>query len=126
MAHPLGSNFRELIGIVRYQPTNRLNLNLTFIASKQGLDSSSVQSNFGGNISRPNTDILDRTNVTMFQGVENIVQSIAFTASYMAYHNLFIDAGVYNRSVSHEINGDNSSTIIHLGLRLNTELFKFE
>ena len=48
LAHPLGANFYEVIGIVRYQPAYKWNLEGRAIYYKQGLDSAGV--NMGGNI----------------------------------------------------------------------------
>ena len=48
LAHPLGANFLELIGILRYQPAYRWNIEVKCIYYKQGLDSAGE--NFGSNI----------------------------------------------------------------------------
>ncbi|HVU84942.1 MAG TPA: hypothetical protein VHC50_08880, partial [Puia sp.] len=48
LGHPLGSNFVELIGIARYQPVYKWNVELKCIYYRQGLDSGGV--NYGGNI----------------------------------------------------------------------------
>ena len=48
MAHPLGANFAEFIGIIRYQPAYKWSLEAKTIYYEQGLDSAGV--NFGSNI----------------------------------------------------------------------------
>ncbi|MCU0404471.1 MAG: capsule assembly Wzi family protein, partial [Chitinophagaceae bacterium] len=47
MAHPLGANFREVIGILRYQPINKLYIFARFNYMQQGRDS--ARFNFGSN-----------------------------------------------------------------------------
>jgi hypothetical protein len=53
LAHPLGANFSEWIGIARYQPAPKWLVNVKLIYHKQGRDSSSRS--FGSNIFLPNT-----------------------------------------------------------------------
>ncbi len=48
LAHPFGANFFELIGILRYQPAYRWNIELKCIYNRQGLDSAGE--NFGSNV----------------------------------------------------------------------------
>ena len=52
LAHPLGANFSEWIGIARYQPAPKWLINAKLIYYTQGRDSSSRS--FGGNIFLPN------------------------------------------------------------------------
>ncbi len=54
LAHPLGANFVEAIGIVRYQPHPKWTGSARLILWKQGIDSGA--SNVGTNIFRLNTD----------------------------------------------------------------------
>ncbi|MBC7868025.1 MAG: hypothetical protein H7X88_10885, partial [Gloeobacteraceae cyanobacterium ES-bin-316] len=53
LAHPLGANFQEFIGIVNYQPAPRWHIYGRAIYFKQGLDSNGI--NFGANIFRDYT-----------------------------------------------------------------------
>jgi len=45
MAHPLGANFREIIGIIRFQPAEKLNIKAIAIISRYGNDTNN--SNWG-------------------------------------------------------------------------------
>src|SRR5213078_2100497 len=56
LAHPLGANFQEFIGIINYQPLPKLFINSKTIYYTQGLDSNGV--NFGAN---PFNDYQTRT-----------------------------------------------------------------
>ncbi|MBT8327424.1 MAG: hypothetical protein KJP21_06855 [Bacteroidia bacterium] len=126
LAHPLGANFRETVAIVRYQPINRLTTSLVYSYSKQGIDSSNTSINFGGDITRDIEGLQNKANVTLFQGIENIVGTFTFDASYMLYHNLFIDAGILFRTQSNPLLvQNNNTTLLHLGLRLNTAAFDY-
>ena len=48
LAHPMGANFKEWIGILRYQPFNKLNFTGKIIFNQYGADG--IISNFGKNI----------------------------------------------------------------------------
>ena len=47
MAHPLGANLQELIGVVRYRPLSRLNMELQLASTAQGRDAGNL--NYGSN-----------------------------------------------------------------------------
>ncbi len=119
LGHPLGANFREFVGIVRYQPIPRLNLTAIYTFSKQGIDSSITTTNFGGNVTRGTVDLQNKRDVHLFQGIENSVGMFSFDASYMLGHNLFLDAGIFLRNQNNSMVGDLSTTIYRVGLRLN-------
>lgn len=119
LAHPLGANFREAIGIVRYQPTNRFFIDVRYSFSKQGIDTNKVTTNFGGDITRGNRNITNKDNVTLFQGIENTISTISLDLSYMIWHNLFADAGVFIRNQNNVIISDDQTVIFRFGMRLN-------
>ncbi|MCW3107691.1 MAG: hypothetical protein JWQ09_2197, partial [Segetibacter sp.] len=80
LAHPLGANFQEYIGILKYQPIKKLYLQAKMIYYYQGLDSAGI--NFGSNIFLDyNTRTKDRG---YYVGDGNKVKSmnINFLASY--------------------------------------------
>ena len=54
LAHPLGANFTESIGILRYQPFKKWTLTLKTILWKQGFDSVGTASNMGSDIFKLN------------------------------------------------------------------------
>lgn len=118
IAHPLGSNFNELTGILRYQPIPRLNLvgKLTFI--KTGRDSTGV--NWGGDILKDNRTREQEYDNTVGQGIANNILLGSFTVSWQFKHNLFIDANLMIRKSESALPlYDNNTTISSLALRWN-------
>lgn len=120
LAHPLGANFMEFLGVLRYQPIPRLNITGKLIYAKTGEDSNG--SNWGSNLLISNVDVDDTNEYgnTIGQGVETSILFGRFTATYQLYHNLFLDADVIQRNKTSAIVArDLSSTVFSVGLRLN-------
>ena len=90
LAHPLGANFIEGVGIIRYQPIPKLNLIVKSFIAKVGRDTTGV--NWGSDILKNNTT---RTGGDyghkIGEGIRNNIMFVDFTASFMLKHNLFID-----------------------------------
>jgi hypothetical protein len=126
LAHPLGTNLREFIGIIRYQPLNRLNIQAIYSLSVQGIDSSISGTNYGGNYLRT-YDQRPANNVNpMFNGVKNTIATTSIDASYMLWHNFFVDAGFVLRTNDNlMLPAPKNNTIIYFGLRLNTAAFDY-
>ena len=119
LAHPLGSNLREMIAIARYQPTKRLNIQATYSHSTQGLDSTITSTNYGGNYLR---DYYDRPSgpAPMFTGNKNTISTVSLDAHYMLWHNVFLDAGILLRNQKNPLfTEDQKNTIFTFGLRMN-------
>ncbi len=120
LAHPLGANFKETILVLRYQPISRLNLKATYSYSTQGLDSSYTSTNFGGDVTRAYIIPADGPTVPMFQGIKNQVSALSLNASYMLWHNLFLDAGIFIRNQQNSLLKTNRNNVIFsFGMRLN-------
>ncbi len=122
LAHPMGANIKELMGIIRYQPNAKLLLKLQGTYYIQGVDTSANTGkyNFGGDIfkSYNNVSAHHLTGNTITQGVKNTTAHIQVSANYMLYHNLFIDAIYgYRKSTAGSLAGN--ETYFTLGLRLN-------
>jgi hypothetical protein len=118
IAHPLGANFKEYIGIMRYQPHPRLNLTGKLILVKTGRDP--VGENYGGDILKINTTRTQEYGNTIGQGVANDILYGSFTASWQFKHNLFIDAtGIFRDSQSDDASYNNNATITSLAVRWN-------
>ncbi|MBX2957892.1 MAG: hypothetical protein KF846_17130 [Cyclobacteriaceae bacterium] len=123
IAHPLGANFKEFIGIIRYQPVPKLNLAAKVITMQIGRDT--VGFNFGSDIMKNNSyrkTYLTDSNFgnTIGQGVDNTIIMGTFTASWHLKHNLFIDVSATIRnSKSAAAVFNNNSTITSLALRWN-------
>ncbi len=117
-AHPLGANFKELIGIARYQPIPRLNVIAKVIYSEIGRDTTNV--NWGSDLLKSNSTREQDFGNTIGQGLLTKITYWDLTASYMVKHNLFIDMKLIRRDSSiPQISGTNNTTITSLALRWN-------
>jgi hypothetical protein len=124
LAHPLGANFQEFIGVLKYQPLNKLYLQARAIYYYQGLDSAGA--NFGSNI---NIGYNNRTkNYGYFVGDGNKVKSmnINLLASYELKENLFVDANLQRRTYNRAVGGNASPTIFSFGVRWNMARRNFD
>jgi hypothetical protein len=123
IAHPLGANFQEAVGILRYQPLPKLNIIGKLILIKKGIDKPGE--NWGGNILANNnfsSDVFQRKNLgnSVGQGSVNNVIFASFTASWMLKHNIFIDGTAIIRKSESELAAYNkNSSIASLALRWN-------
>ncbi len=118
IAHPLGSNFKELIGIARYQPIPRLNLTGKLMMMQTGRDTTSL--NWGNDILKDNSTRERDYENTIAQGVKNDILLATFTASWQLRHNLFIDASVVIRKSESPLPFYNTNTsVTSLALRWN-------
>jgi len=121
LAHPLGANFIELIGILRYQPINRLNLTGKLIVANYGADSpkpDGTTTNWGGNVRRDYDIIEQKYGNRIGQGVATNLAFMDLTASYQLKHNLFIDGKLVIRRQSSSLSNQNT-TFALLNLRWN-------
>ncbi|HVY74917.1 MAG TPA: hypothetical protein VG890_08820, partial [Puia sp.] len=119
LAHPLGANFIEFIGIAKYQPTYKWNMELKCIYYRQGLDSGGV--NYGGNIFlNYNTRPADY-GVTLPYGVAANCLNTSAYVSYQWKENLFLEGTIQFRNyVEHSLTTTRTnSTMFTLGLRIN-------
>jgi hypothetical protein len=117
LAHPLGANFREFLGIIRYKITPRLTAYGTLMWTKQGVDYDGK--NWGGNL------LLDyETRVSDFgnsiaQGVPLYTRFADLRVSYMLFHNLFLDGRLLSRR-------ENASQYnVHQKTRLSTLALRY-
>ena len=118
LAHPLGANFNEWVGIIRYQPIPKLNLIAKTFFANPGRDD--VDQNWGGDILKNYNSREQDYGNTIGQGVSNTILFMDFTASYMIRHNVFIDAKQIIRQSKSDLPSYNSNTsITSLALRWN-------
>jgi hypothetical protein len=118
LAHPLGANFNEWVGIIRYQPIPRLNLIAKTFFANPGRDD--VGQNWGGDILKNYTTREQDYGNTIGQGVSNTILFMDFTASYMIKHNVFIDVKQIIRQSKSDLDSYNSNTsITSVALRWN-------
>ncbi len=126
LAHPYGANFRELVGISRYQPWPRVTITGKLILAQRGLDvlngaiDYTGNTNWGGNILLPNTTREQETGNSIAQGVRSNMFMLDFLISYQFKHNLFVDLQVVMRDEKVElVSLSNKSTYSMLSLRWN-------
>jgi hypothetical protein len=121
LAHPLGANFAELIGIVRYQPAYKWNLEGKVIYYKQGLDSAGV--NFGSNIFENYTTRPRDYGFQIGSGIPANVVNVSGLLSYQWRENLFLEfSGMYRRFTVNDPTDtyhSSSSATFTAGVRIN-------
>ena len=93
LAHPLGANFREYLGIIRYKATSRLSIYGTFMLANQGKDPDSQ--NYGGDVLKSYETRIGAIDPKYKHKIgDGISASTRFTdlrLSYSLAHNLFLD-----------------------------------
>lgn len=94
LAHPLGANFMEGIGIARYQ-YKRLTVNGTFSVMMKGTDSPGR--NYGGNPLKNYEDRLRDYGNFVGQGRQTIINYADLRLTYMLKHNFFLEGRYLNR-----------------------------
>ncbi len=97
LAHPLGANFQEFIGIMRYQPAPKWYINATVIAYNRGLDTS-MSVNYGGNIFKPYTS-RSGENFKLGSGLKNNTLNANLLLTFEAKENLFIDLSLHQWNI---------------------------
>ncbi len=98
LAHPLGANFYELIGIVHYQPSYKWNLEGKAIYYKQGLDSAGV--NFGSNVFEDYTTRPRDYGFSIGSGTPAKCLNLSGLVSYQWKENLFLELSAMYRHYS--------------------------
>ena len=119
LAHPLGANFQEFVGILRYQPAPKWYINGKIIYYTQGLDSLNGR-NFGSNPFRDNNsrrgdygyDLAGGRKATCFNGTVQL--------SYELRENLYFDLTAQQRNYKvANVAAQNNTTLLTAGIRLN-------
>lgn len=117
LAHPLGSNFKEAIGLLSYRPLKKLYVNLKGIFYKKGLDENNL--NYGGDLLRPFTYNKPTEPFKIGAGNTNVVSIYSATVSYELLQNLYIDGNYTYRKSKTDLNGPNNVKFYTFGLRWN-------
>lgn len=126
LAHPSGANFTEFLGIVRYQPLNRLNVTAKCFYITQGLDKNGL--NYGSDPLKSyqtRVDSYGNTSdygVLQNQGALTRTLFISLTGSYMLRHNFFIELNTIIRNQRSTESDYNQNTVFaSLGFRWNIQ-----
>ena len=118
LAHPLGANFQEFIGIIRYQPFPKWYVYAQAIYFNHGLDS--ANKNFGGNIfkdyrTRSGDDGFKVAGGRKATGLNGLSQ-----VSYEWKENLFFDVSMLYRNYKiQNVAGQSNTTMVTAGIRIN-------
>ncbi|WP_083322517.1 capsule assembly Wzi family protein [Hymenobacter lapidarius] len=124
LAHPMGANVAEILGVLSYQPLPRLMLVGKAFYSHQGQDLTPADvdgQNFGGNVLKSyNTRVKDFDN-RVGQGNKSRLLHADFTATYQPRLNLFVDAKVIARNQTYTLTPeqDGNQVFASLALRWN-------
>lgn len=122
MAHPLGANFAEFIGIVRYQPHPKWTTSLRLIYWKQGIDSTGANTNYGSNIFKLNTNRPGGDyGYEIGSGIRTKGVNAQLLVSYEWKENLYVEIGGTFRKQSKPagISSSPDATVFTAGLRMN-------
>lgn len=119
LAHPLWANFKEVVGLARYQPISRLVLAGRLIRSNTGSDPTGA--NYGGNPLLGNDSrVSDYGNFTG-QGIAATTILAGLDISWQLYHNICLD---FNLLLRQKDSADNlldlKTRVVSLGFRMNT------
>ena len=118
LAHPLGANFQEFIGIAHYQPAPKWTIDARAIYYYQGLDSAGR--NFGANIFKLNTTRIGDDGYKVGSGAKATCFNGTVLVSYELRQNLFLDASFQNRTYKiANRTGQSNTTLVTAGIRLN-------
>ncbi len=97
LVHPLGANFYEYVGVMRFQPIKRLNLTGKLIYADYGTDENE-DFNWGQDIFKNNATFEQEFGNEIGQGVSTQWLFLDFTATWQIRHNMFVDLKqVYRR-----------------------------
>ena len=107
LAHPMGANLTEVLGVLSYQPLPRLNVVAKAFYTEQGLDfgydATGRIVNYGGNPILPyEPHPMDYGN-RVGQGNKSRLLHTDFTATYQPRLNLFVDAKVIARNQTYTL-----------------------
>ncbi len=118
LAHPLGANFQEFIGIAHYQPAPKWTIDARAIYFYKGLDSSGR--NFGGNIFENYTTRTGDLGYNVGSGTKAKCFNGTALVSYELKQNLFLDASFQYRTYKIDNQpAQNNTTLVTAGIRLN-------
>lgn len=90
LAHPLGANFWEIVGVARYQAHKRVNVTVKGFFAYQGLDPNNTY-NYGSNLLIPYVDRTQDYGNFIGTGATTKIAMADLAISYMVRHNLWID-----------------------------------
>ncbi len=125
LAHPLGANFRELVGILRWQPHRNIFVTGKTFLAEYGTDVNG--GNWGGNIMADLQKASQEYGNTTGQGAKTQLLLADLMVSWQFRHNAFLDCKLTHRNQNSENDAfDRKATIFQIGFRLNAAQRLFE
>ncbi len=120
LAHPLGSNFNEFIGIINYQPVPKVHANFRAIYYMKGLDLNGE--NFGGNPFELYTTRTENYGYYIGGGDKIKVLNANLRVGYEFRENLFLEANyLYRKQTALE-----PINMFSIGLRWNAPVRNYD
>ncbi len=113
LAHPLGANFQEWVGVLKYQPAPKWYVDARAIYYKQGLDSLGL--NFGSNPFELYTSRFKDYGYYIGDGHTVKCLNALLSLSYELKENLFIEGNLLFRKYT----GLDNSSSFNIGIRWN-------
>lgn len=118
LAHPLGANFSEVIGIVRWQPMRSLFVTGRILQMKTGDDP--ADKNYGSNILLSYNNRVNDYGNFIGQGIGANTRLMGLDVSWEFWRNTFLDFHVLLRSKSSESDAfDLENKVFSTGIRMN-------
>jgi hypothetical protein len=118
LAHPVGANFQEFIGIVRYQPAPKWHVYLQGIYYYKGLDSAGK--NYGGNIFKDYSTRTQNDGFKIGSGNKATVLNTYLQVSYEIRENVFFEiSALYRHSKTLLVPSATTTTMFTGGIRIN-------
>lgn len=122
LAHPLGANFFETIGMIRYQPHPKWTTSLRLIFWQQGWDSTGTKANYGSDIFKLNqTRSAGDYGYTIGSGIKGKGMNAQWLLSYEWKENLFLEVSALYRKLSKPagVVVAPDASVITVGVRMN-------
>jgi len=124
LAHPLGSNFKELMLMAKYKPLKNLSLDIKWMIAEQGLSTGS--SNLGEDIFLSNSDRDNDNSNEIGQGLKSSINTLQFLITHQPFHNIYIDLVFQSRLNTLELQPDAvRQNYVGLGFRTNMAFKEF-
>ena len=129
LAHPLGANFQEFIGIARYQPAPRWFAQGKLFYAFQGKDSVNGKTTSGSNIFMPNIPPYRTADYgyEVGSGISTNTMMASLLLSFEWKPNLFIELNtVYRNEKPDRVYPSANTMVVYFGIRWNMHRREFE
>jgi len=124
LAHPLGSNFQEVLSIIQYRLNPKITISNQLMIAQKGFDVDSL--NYGGNIFKDLSTYFDSFDSEfgniLLQGQQKNIVHNQLKVSYMPWHNIFVEAVYRYRSEKNQLQPKNVQETHYAGLHLRMNI----